>query len=70
MTDKYIVDDAGTLIDIETREMYDIVEQVCPVLNRYDKENKMIKHTIKEAYKTERTDLGKSVLKQLMEQIE
>ena len=34
MTEKrFMVDDAGTLIDLETREMYDIVEEVCPLLN-------------------------------------
>ena len=33
-------------------------------------ENQQIKHTIKEAYETERTALGQSVLKQLMEAIE
>ena len=39
------------------------------VLNTTKKENEYIKNTIKEAYETERTDLGKSVLKQLMEAI-
>ena len=43
MTEKYIVDDAGTLIDMETREMYDIVEEVCPILNKYVKENQELK---------------------------
>ena len=33
-------------------------------------ENQQIKHTIKEAYETERTALGKSVLKQLLEAIQ
>lgn len=70
MTERYIVDDAGTLIDTETRNTYDYVSEVCPILNKLTNENKMIKHTIKESYKTERTDLGKNVLKQLMEQIE
>lgn len=70
MTERYIVDDAGTLIDIETGDNYDYVSEVCPILNKLTNENKMIKNTIKEAYKTERTDLGRSVLKQLMEQIE
>ena len=69
MTERYITDDAGTLIDMETREMYDLVEEICPVLNKYDKENKMIKNTIKEAYKTERTELGQNVLKQLLNNI-
>lgn len=34
MSDRFIVDDAGTLIDLETRDMFDIVEDVCPVLNK------------------------------------
>ena len=33
-------------------------------------ENQQIKHTIKEAYETERTALGKSVLKQLINNME
>ena len=39
-------------------------------LNKLSDENKQIKHIIKEAYETERTAIGKSVLKQLMEAIE
>jgi uncharacterized coiled-coil protein SlyX len=30
---RFIVDDAGTLIDMETRDTFDIVEEVCPLLN-------------------------------------
>jgi hypothetical protein len=91
MTDRYIIDDAGTLIDIETRNTYDYVSEICPVLNRYDailkenediidkqsdriitlaNENTKIKNTIAEAYQNERTSLGKSVLKQLIKQME
>lgn len=70
MTERYIIDDAGTLIDMVTRNTYDYVDEICPVLNQYDAENKMIKNTIKEMYNTERTYIGKSTLKQLMEQIE
>jgi hypothetical protein len=33
MTERFIVDTAGTLIDIETRDTFDIVEEVCPLLN-------------------------------------
>ena len=39
------------------------------ILNELYGENEQIKHLIKEAYKTERTNLGKSVLKQLLEQL-
>jgi len=83
MTDRYIIDDAGTLIDIETRNTYDYVSEICPILNRYDAilktKNETIKfhvdgynkviQTIKEAYQNERTSLGKSVLKQLLNNI-
>lgn len=98
MTERYIIDDAGTLIDIETRNTYDYVNEVCELLNGYDKvnenlskvlvhetemhrkwknecaneiqENNRIKNTIREMYENERTELGKSVLKQLMEAIQ
>ena len=40
------------------------------VLNTTKKENEYIKNTIQEAYETERTHIGKSVLKQLMEAIQ
>jgi len=69
MTDRFIIDDCGTLIDIETRNTYDYVSDVCPVLNELVTENKQIKDTIKEAYQNERTSLGKSVLKQLLNNI-
>jgi uncharacterized coiled-coil protein SlyX len=91
MTDRYIIDDAGTLIDIETRNTYDYVSDVCPLLNQLNNEikenediidkqsdriitlaneNTKIQNTIKEAYQNERTSLGKSVLKQLIKQME
>ena len=40
------------------------------VLNTTKKENEHIKNTIKEAYNSERTHIGKSVLKQLLETIQ
>lgn len=146
MTERYIIDDAGTLIDIETRNTYDYVNEVCELLNelatkcsqlkneneelkqdirellndklltelqmKCDKkqghivvlenkirrmrgaihklewlashrnadlqrentqlksENQQIRDTINEMYNNERTALGRSVLKQLMEAIE
>ena len=39
-------------------------------INKLADENEHIKNTIKEAYKTERTHIGKSVLKQLKEAIQ
>lgn len=43
---------------------------ICDLLNALHEENQQIKTTIKEAYENERTMIGKSVLKQLMEQIQ
>lgn len=43
---------------------------ICDRLNELYDENKQIKHTIQEAYRTERTALGKSILKQLLEAIQ
>ena len=47
--------------------------QVCILLNEYvdvKKENERLKQTIQEAYKTERTQIGRNVLKQLLEAIQ
>lgn len=102
MTEKrFMVDDAGTLIDMQTRNTYDYVTDIVELLNELNnenmelklrldicekplfsrrrlheenqtlqKENNRIKQTIKEAYKTERTHIGRSVLKQVLEQME
>ena len=70
MTDRFIIDDAGTLIDIQTRNTYDYVTDVCPLLNQLSEENKQIRNIITEQYNNERTQLGKSVLKQLYEAIQ
>ena len=70
MTERYIIDDAGTLIDIETRNTYDYVSEICPILNELVTENKQIRNTITEMYNNERTYIGKSTLKQLLEQIQ
>lgn len=43
MTERWIVDDAGTLIDIVTRDTFDYVSEVAGVLNDYEKENKKLK---------------------------
>ena len=40
--ERWVVDDAGTLIDMVTRETYDIVEEVVDVLNYY--ENTCVKY--------------------------
>ena len=83
MTERYIIDDCGTLIDTKTRNTYDYVSEICPLLNRQDtllkQKEKQIKfhvdgynqliNTIQEAYETEKTDMGKSILKQLLNNI-
>ena len=40
------------------------------LMNKLHEENQHIKHLIKTAYESERTELGRSVLKQLMEAIQ
>ncbi len=52
MTEKWMVDDCGTLIDKETRDVYDYVDEICPILNQKEeqlksltKENRLLKIT-------------------------
>ena len=40
---RFIIDDVGTLIDIQTRNTYDYVSDVCPLLNELNDENKQLK---------------------------
>jgi hypothetical protein len=47
MTERFICDDARSLIDMEERKYYDIVEEVCPVLNELHEENKELKSLCK-----------------------
>ena len=46
------------------------IDEVVELLNELHEENEHIKHTIKTMMKTERTELGRSVLKQLWEAIQ
>lgn len=48
----------------------DDFDELLKKMNELADEKEQIKHTIKEAYETERTSLGKSVLKQLLEAIQ
>ena len=59
---EYIMDKA-MMEDRDFAEFMDFVEDVC-------KENEHIKQTIKDMINTERTEIGKSVLKQLYEAIQ
>ena len=82
MTENRYRYDTGAIIDQETGEIL-TTKQAVNRLNRQDtllkQKNKTIKfhadgynkviQTIKESYETERTDLGRSVLKQLIENI-
>ena len=60
MTEKWIIDDAGTLINIETRENYDYVSDVCNLLNEKDKQIKKLEKELKKfqpvIFKTEDGD--------------
>ena len=47
MTEKWIVDDAGTLINMSTRNHYDYMEEVVDVLNKLSEENERLKDFIK-----------------------
>ena len=38
MIERYMVDDAGTLIDMQTRDTYDYVSEICPILNEKEAE--------------------------------
>ena len=69
MTDRFIIDDCGTLIDTYNRNTYDYVSDIVPLLNQQYEENIRVKQLITEAYNHERTRIGKNVLKQLLNNI-
>ena len=58
------------ITDRKTKWDYEGNKETTNLLNQLHTENLRLKQTIKEAYQTERTSLGKSVLKQLIEQME
>lgn len=43
MNKQFMVDDAGSLIDKETRNTYDYVSEVCPLLNKQSEQIKELK---------------------------
>ena len=69
LTDKEVVDLLNEL-DEKYVDEFALRETLQQELQRVEKENEHIKNTIQEAYHNERTQLGKSVLKQLMETIQ
>ena len=48
---RFMVDDCGTLIDMQTRDMFDIVEEVVDLLNSLNEENEQLKFENKELKK-------------------
>lgn len=50
MTERFIVDDAGTLIDMSTRNTYDYVSDVCGLLNELHEENQNLRKCINTIY--------------------
>ena len=56
--------------DHHTKYIYEGNQETTDLLNQLYEENEHIKNSIKETYKNERTQLGRSVLKQLLETIQ
>ena len=56
--------------DHTTKYIYEGNQETTDLLNTIYEENEHIKNSIQEAYKNERTALGRSVLKQLLETIQ
>ena len=69
LTDKEVVDLLNKLAD-ENEKLKKDCSNLIDDNTEYVSEMNHIKQVIKEAYNNERTQLGKSVLKQLMEQIQ
>lgn len=61
--------DTGSIIDTQTGEILTDIT-IRNRLNKQDKELQHIKNTINELYQTERTQIGKNTLKQLIEAIQ
>lgn len=56
MTDKrFIIDDAGTLIDLDNRNIYDYVSDVCELLNELADENEELKQQLTDCEKFRHT---------------
>ena len=61
--------DTGSIIDTQTGEILTDIT-IRNRLNKQDTELQHIKNTINELYQTERTQIGKNTLKQLIEAIQ
>ena len=73
----YVCGDYGLIDNDDWIDLHSMSEnseknvQICiNKMNELSDENEMIRNTINEMYKNERTQLGKSVLKQLIEAIQ
>ena len=67
--------DVNKIDDNQTEDFFIIANgldtwKLCDLLNALHEENTQIKSTIKEAYENERTMIGQSVLKQLIDKME
>ncbi len=75
MTERFMVDDTGTLIDMQTRDTFDYVSDVVGLLNDYDKENEQLKKDCttliyhNQEYRKENEEL-KSTIKDVVELLE
>ena len=61
--------DTGSIIDTQTGEILTDIT-IRNRLNKQDQEIQHIQNTINELYQTERTQIGKNTLKQLIEAIQ
>lgn len=43
MTERFMIDDCGTLIDMNNRNTYDYVSDIVTLLNELNEENKQLK---------------------------
>jgi hypothetical protein len=57
-------------LSTENRQLHEIIDKQSDRIITLANENTKIQNTITEAYQNERTSLGKSVLKQLIKQME
>ena len=55
--ERFMIDTAGTLIDMVTRDTFDYVSDVVGLLNGYDKENEQLKHKLSQQEMEYATDL-------------
>ena len=71
MTKRFMIDDAGTLIDMQTRDTYDYVSDVCGLLNELTEENEQLKKGIRfsdyEGYGRSKDGQIEEILKKLDE---